>query len=246
MLFGGEHVDDEDELGGQEHLDEYALGDRGLACQGGVHVEVAREKGGDDACGADAGDELRDEDIDGANSSNGTDEIETKCYLRSFGIKSHAYDARRENKSVRLTAGLNRPPLILKNAQTLTAKLKPKAREMYNKFAEFGYWDKVLFSVGGAAALATCVAANAIKRNMNVPANSPKNAIASFRTALGMKARRLRRLSFGGGRASPVVNGRTGFLKLTMFADCDVEIWRGDAVLCNVMSSPGDVNPPRP
>jgi hypothetical protein len=113
---------------------------------------------------------------------------------------------------------LNRPPLILKNAHALTARLKPKARDMYNRFAEFGYCDRVLFSVGGAAALATCVAAKAMKRNMNVPANSPSHAIASFRTQLGTKAIRLRRLSFGGAPVSLVVNGSTGFLKLTIFS----------------------------
>ena len=65
--------------------------------------------------------------------------------------------------------------------------------------------------------MATCVAAKAMNRNMNVPANSPRNAIISLRTALGMKARRFRRRSFGGGLFwSPFAKGRTGFLKLTI------------------------------
>ena len=119
-----------------------------------------------------------------------------------------------------LTAGLNKPPLILKNAHTFTARLKPKANEMYSKFEEFGNCDSEAPSVGGAAALATCVAAKAMNRNMNVPANSPRKAMSSLRTAFGIKASRLRRRSFGGGRfCSPFANGRTGFLKLTISRD---------------------------
>jgi hypothetical protein len=34
-----------------------------------------------------------------------------------------------------LTAGLNNPPLILKNTQALTIRLKPKQSEMYNNVA---------------------------------------------------------------------------------------------------------------
>ena len=37
-----------------------------------------------------------------------------------------------------LTAGLNSPPLILKKAHTFTAKLNPKASEIYSKFEELG------------------------------------------------------------------------------------------------------------
>jgi len=37
-----------------------------------------------------------------------------------------------------LTAGLNKPPLMRKKTQTLTASEKPKAREMYKREAMLG------------------------------------------------------------------------------------------------------------
>jgi len=114
----------------------------------------------------------------------------------------------------RLTAGLKRPPLIRKKAHALTAREKPNAREMYIKFDELGYCESELFSVAGAAALATCVAANAMNRNMKVPTNSPRKAMSSFLTMLGIQLRRLSRLSLGAGlEASCLLTGRTGFLK---------------------------------
>ena len=40
--------------------------------------------------------------------------------------------------SPRVTAGLNNPPLIRKNTQTFTAKLKPKTSEIYSNTGAFG------------------------------------------------------------------------------------------------------------
>jgi hypothetical protein len=38
-----------------------------------------------------------------------------------------------------LTAGLKRPPVTRKNAQTLTVKAKPKDRDEYKRLEVFGY-----------------------------------------------------------------------------------------------------------
>lgn len=110
-----------------------------------------------------------------------------------------------------LTTGLNNPPEILKNAHALTAREKPKAREINSKLEESGVCVSEPSAVAGAAALATWVAAKAMKRNINVPPNSPRrcqpvylwkettyvpiHAINSFRTQLGAKANRFSRLS---------------------------------------------------
>jgi len=72
------------------------------------------------------------------------------------------------------------PPLIRKKTQALHAKLKPKAREMYRRVPVLGAWDKlpsVPPAVPAEAALATCVALKAKKRNRKVPANSPAMAM---------------------------------------------------------------------
>lgn len=77
-----------------------------------------------------------------------------------------------------LTAGLNRPPEILKNAHTFTASENPNASEMKSKFAESGVCVREPSAVAGAAALATWVAANAMNKNMKVPPNSPRKCQA--------------------------------------------------------------------
>lgn len=81
MLLCREHEDDEDELGGKEHLDEEALRDACAACEGCIDVEWAGEEGGDDGCCAHAGYELGDEDYDGAYGCYGTDEEEGEGHL---------------------------------------------------------------------------------------------------------------------------------------------------------------------
>ena len=81
MLLGCKHEDDEDKFGREEHLDEAALRDGGLAREGGVHVEGAREEGGDYAGGAHACEELGEEDVDGADGADCSDEVEAECDL---------------------------------------------------------------------------------------------------------------------------------------------------------------------
>lgn len=90
-----------------------------------------------------------------------------------------------------LTAGLKRPPDILKNTQTLTAKEKPEARLIYTRVDAFGAVDIELFTCVRpplstvAAASATCAAPKPRNRNIKVPVNSAIMAINSFRTLFG-------------------------------------------------------------
>ena len=68
---------------------------------------------------------------------------------------------------------MKRPPLTRKNTQTLTARENPNASEMYIKD------DMSILRFDAARRLlAVCVAANAKKRNRNVPMNSPKNEMS--------------------------------------------------------------------
>lgn len=66
---------------------------------------------------------MGDEDKEGAEGLEGADEEEAESYLRELGLEMYG-------ELGKLTAGLNRPPLIPKNAQTLIPSEKPKDGEM--------------------------------------------------------------------------------------------------------------------
>ena len=93
----------------------------------------------------------------------------------------------------KVTAGLNKPPLILKNTQAFTARLKPKQRLIYSNWAGLDPWAIVVEVVPCVWEFATCVPVKAKKRKRKVPANSPAIAIMWFLIALcgppGMKAK---------------------------------------------------------
>ncbi len=78
--------------------------------------------------------------------------------------------------SAELTAGLNKPPLILKKTQTFIARLKPKTKEMYVSCVRFG---PVLVEPC-VPRLAICVPPKAKKRKKKVPMNSPREATKWF------------------------------------------------------------------
>jgi hypothetical protein len=85
-------------------------------------------------------------------------------------------------KRSRLTAGLKSPPLTRKKTQTLTAREKPKASEMYIRdWMSIGRLPRRL--------LAVCVAANPKKRNKNVPMNSPRKEMSRWRVLFGSHPR---------------------------------------------------------
>lgn len=77
-----------------------------------------------------------------------------------------------------------------KNTQALTASENPKANEMYSRLAVLGV-GAMLPSL--RAVLATCVAAKAKNRNMNVPTNSPISATMCFLKLSGRTERTLSR-----------------------------------------------------
>lgn len=72
VLDDGQHDDDQDELGREEHLDEEALRDGGPAAQTRSAVQRAWEESADNASGSDAGYQLRREDHQAAKSGHAT------------------------------------------------------------------------------------------------------------------------------------------------------------------------------
>lgn len=84
------------------------------------------------------------------------------------------------------------PPLIRKKTHAFTARLKPKASEMYSRTLALGTLVKLASSVAAPAAeaLATCVALKAKNRNRKVPINSPTIATKWLRGLLGKKPRK--------------------------------------------------------
>jgi hypothetical protein len=63
------------------------------------------------------------------------------------------------------------PPLTRKKIQQFTARLKPNANAMNNRFGIFG---PVELAVSEEGVFAICVAEKAISRNIKVPKNSPR------------------------------------------------------------------------
>jgi hypothetical protein len=82
---------------------------------------------------------LRDEDYGASEPANCSDKAEAKGYLTNR--VSLVSSNRKEGE--KFAAGLNIPPLTLKNTQTLTHKLKPKAKDIYNRIPALGrsLWD---------------------------------------------------------------------------------------------------------
>jgi hypothetical protein len=80
------------------------------------------------------------------------------------------------------TAGLKRPPVTRKNAQTLTVKANPKESAEYIKLEVFGGEPG-----GGMGVLDTCVPAKEKKRKRKVPTNSPIRQSKLYRIMSGSR-----------------------------------------------------------
>lgn len=76
VLFGGEEEDREDELAGEEHFEEEALGDVDVGAERGGDVEGAGEYSRSDCGGGNGAGDLGDEAGDAADGFDGTDEVE--------------------------------------------------------------------------------------------------------------------------------------------------------------------------
>ena len=122
------------------------------------------------------------------------------------------------------TAGLNKPPLMRKKTQTVTAKEKPNANEMYNK-------DPTSMDRVPRRLFATCVAAKAKKRKRKVPTNSPRKEMKRWRALLGSHAKPARRdspgrsgssvyLGFMPGKTMELSEGRWWFMSATEGYQC--------------------------
>lgn len=73
----------------------------------------------------------------------------------------------------------DRPPEIRKKIQTLVIKLKPNERAMYNSTIGLKPFSALVVVFSFDPMFATWVPANAKKRNMVVPMNSPIDATKS-------------------------------------------------------------------
>lgn len=74
VLLGSKHEYGEDELEGQNSLDEHALREGHPIAQGGADAELGREHDLRQACSCDAAEKLRDEDEDSTDGRDGADE----------------------------------------------------------------------------------------------------------------------------------------------------------------------------
>ena len=64
VFFGGQHEDRENELGGEEYLDEHALSDCGAAAEVGTYIERYREEAIREGCSSDSAENLGREEND--------------------------------------------------------------------------------------------------------------------------------------------------------------------------------------
>ena len=82
MLFAGKHEDGDDEEGGEEHLEEKTLWDGCSVLKDGVDVHGARQDGGYDSGGTNAGKDLSWEEQCATDGGKGTADDHSKSNLR--------------------------------------------------------------------------------------------------------------------------------------------------------------------
>lgn len=93
----------------------------------------------------------------------------------------------------RVTAGLNKPPLMRKKTHALTASDMPNTKAMYMILLGLALKSTALAPSAGAV-FTTLVPPNANRRNMKVPTNSPTHATIWPLTLFGRTSRNSRRL----------------------------------------------------
>ena len=106
------------------------------------------------------------------------------------------------------------PPLISAKMATLTASAAPKEREMYSNLVTSGAALPLLKrrTDGETDSDAICVPAKAMKRNINVPTNSPAKTVSSVRRLLVFLEGPVR----GGRAVRSGEDGRTTSMNLSM------------------------------
>jgi hypothetical protein len=195
VLLGCEHEDAEDELKGQEHLDEQAPHHRGASAQARAYCEGPWEQGQDDGSSCDSRKQLGDDEQSSLEPGDGSDECHGNGDLRGVSRQSSS------DSNDTLTAGLKSPPLTRKKIHTLTASETANASEMYSS-------DRRSMGSSPRRLLATCAAAKAKNRNRKVPTNSPIHAMSRLRALLGSHEK-------PGSRGSPGRSGSSVYLVFT-------------------------------
>ena len=84
MLLSCQHEDSKDKLGGQKHLDEETLNDRGVTTEGGAHVDLAlvREHASDQSSRSNTTHNLNDEQKTATNPGQCANQAHTKGNCR--------------------------------------------------------------------------------------------------------------------------------------------------------------------
>ena len=116
----------------------------------------------------------------------------------------------RQSSIANVTAGLNKPPEMRKKIHTFTIKLNPNTILIYSSTVGLNPVASpvvvLLWLLAFEPMLATCVPANAKKRNMVVPTNSPMKATKwffAFELIHIVHGRRMTSVVLGGPRRSP-------------------------------------------
>lgn len=81
MLDHGQHDDRQNQLRGEEHLDEETLRDGRSTAEGCIHIEIAGEQGRCDPCGCDPGNKLGHDDQQASHGWESTHQPERQSHL---------------------------------------------------------------------------------------------------------------------------------------------------------------------
>jgi hypothetical protein len=180
MKVLGMNIHGEDQKNRAEHFDEQASLNAclGVAAESRSNGKIPWKETRDNSSRSNTANDLSNGNNQESNPANSSNESKPKTHL--FESESALHQTIIMEVVRLLTAGLNNPPLMRKKTQTLTARLKPKARAMYKSAPTVG-----CFAFGSASILATWVPAKAKKRKRKVPTSSPRKATNSFRTLVG-------------------------------------------------------------
>lgn len=152
VLLCRQHEDSEDQLCRQKHLDDcdrlagrrrvmeimpasptQPLRDRSASTQSRCHVQRSRKEAEYHSGCGDGAQDLRHEDNAGAKPSNSTNQGHTQSDGWIEELDGAVSELVMPGRGCSLT-----PPVMRKNTQALTARLNPKASEMYSSVLAFG------------------------------------------------------------------------------------------------------------
>lgn len=84
VLLSRQHEDRKHQRHRQQHLDDNTLRMCRRSAERRADVQAAGKERGDDGCSGNGGDDLRDEEEDGAHERDGADEVHADCHCRIY------------------------------------------------------------------------------------------------------------------------------------------------------------------